>query len=1103
MCLSVACTQSEDVFVGTDGIIVKCIVPPPGPEEDFASGVSDNGLVTKASVQPGEFAWDRGDKIGIVPSKGAQIYFEVDEGAGTSSASFDGGAWALKSNATYWSYYPFYADYSVEKSRVPVSFDGQCQDGNGSTAHCGKHWCLYSSPASAEGGALTFNYHHLTSFFKTYVTLPAGTYTRISYSAENELFIKEGYFDLSSESTTIVAEEYSKEISLDLKNVTFTEPTELVSFLIVAPVDLTDIPITVTVYDSHGIAYSYSAVKTKPMVPTTTYAFRAQSVITSIATEEAANAAFAAGETVVNFSKTPEDEVNLILPDTVDDVTITFPAEESDINITVSYADTATKFPANLNFAGPDNASLTFDTPNTTVNLLNGDVEEKNYSSIHSATAKNTLVVNSKITVGELSVEKGGVAVYGTVDQMDLSEDDDAVISVYGSVDKLNAAEDDYQRVVYHFDQDCVRDYCLCNYDKDGNGLITHDEAIDIHYLRIALDFDGRYYNDELGISVLRDLTKLRSLDLLYVSGLNCHALLLGNITAKSFIFDNVHIDYLCIADCDNLKTLYFGGHVEKLDLWDDIETLYEHSNIDLEIISECEGTIKNTVVFDYANPPYVDIPDINFMSYCMESVDSDGDCCIFSDEAAAVTAIDCSGRSIKSLEGLFAFTKLQSLDCSDNSLSGILDISSFKKTLISLDCTGNNIEKIKVWGGFSSENYPNFKKDSSTQYDSFAINFVDEAFKSMIVRSLLNDNDNFIYVDANGDGEIDTEEAAAVTKLRLNEFSHNIKTTEDLRYFPNLQSLNIHPVIYDGDFTSSPIIDVSGACNLTSLDVNPYYGYNKLPATVILNNPALTSVRIIGNSAYSGTGLTSLDLDGCINLQSLELDYNQLSVLDPGSCSKLTRLEVIGNKLSTLDVSSCTKLQYLLTTGNPDLSEIWLGQNQTIKGIFSYDSEVSVIRRVGVDIKFKDPAAKAICMRWDTDGNGSLSYSEAAGVTSVGCFYGNTDIVSFNEFQYFTGASLRRLNSDGDGVFEGCSKLEEITIPSQIGLIGESAFRGCSSLKSITLLYPGIVEVDDNWVFDGVPTTAVLYVPSARLSTYQNSSFWSSRFGEILPLAE
>ena len=1082
LCLSVACTKSEDVFTDTDGIIVKCIVPPPGPEEDFASGVSDNGPVTKASVQPGEFAWDRGDKIGIVPSKGAQIYFEVDEGAGTSSASFDGGAWALKSNATYWSYYPFYADYSVEKSRVPVSFDGQCQDGNGSTAHCGKHWCLYSSPASAEGGALTFNYHHLTSFFKTYVTLPAGTYTRISYSAENELFIKEGYFDLSSESPTIVAEEYSKEISLDLKNVTFTEPTELVSFLIVAPVDLTDIPITVTVYDSHGIAYSYSAVKTKPMEPTTTYAFRASSVSTSIATEEAANAAFAAGETVVNFSKTPEDGAKLILPDTVDDVTITFPAEESDVNITVSYAETATQYPANLNFAGPDGAKLTFNTPNTTVNLLDGDVEEKNYSSIHSATAKNTLVVNSKITVGELSVDKGGVAVYGTVDQMNLSEDDDAVISVYGSVDKLNAAEDDYQRVVYHFAQDCVSDYCLDNYDKDGNGLITHDEAIDIHYLRIALDFNDRHSNDVFGISVSSDLAKLRSLDLLYISGLNCNALLLGKLAVKSLILDNAYIDYLGIADCDNLKTLYFGGPVEKLDLWDDIETLYEPSFIDLEINSECGGTINNTVVFDYANPPYVDIPDINFLSYCMESVDSDGDCCIFSDEAAAFTAIDCSERSIKSLEGLLAFTKLQSLDCSDNSLSGILDISYFKKTLMSFDCTGNNIEKIKVWGGFNSNNYPNFKKDSSTQYDSFAINFVDEAFKSMIVRSLLNGNDNFIYVDANGDGEIDTEEAAAVTKLRLDEFSHNIKTTEDLRYFPNLQSLTINPVIYDGDFTSSPIIDVSGACNLTSLDIKPYYGYNKMPATVILNNPSLTSVRILGNSTYPGTGLSSLDLDGCINLHSLDLCYNQLSALD---------------------VSSCTKLQFLDTTGNPNLTEIWLGQNQKITGYFYYDSNISAIRRVGVDIKFKDPAVKAICMRWDTDGNGSLSYSEAANVTSVGCFYGNTEVISFNEFQYFTGASLRRLNSDGDGVFEGCSKLEEITIPSTIDLIGESAFCGCSSLKSITLLYPGTVGVDDNWVFDGVPSTAILYVPSARLSSYQNSTFWSSKFGKILPLAE
>ena len=56
--------------------------------------------------------------------------------------------------------------------------------------------------------------------------------------------------------------------------------------------------------------------------------------------------------------------------------------------------------------------------------------------------------------------------------------------------------------------------------------------------------------------------------------------------------------------------------------------------------------------------------------------------------------------------------------------------------------------------------------------------------------------------------------------------------------------------------------------------------------------------------------------------------------------------------------------------------------------------------------IAFIDPAVKQICVEnWDTNGDGELSYAEAAAVTDIGqIFRNNTDIKSFNELQYFTG---------------------------------------------------------------------------------------------------
>ncbi len=99
--------------------------------------------------------------------------------------------------------------------------------------------------------------------------------------------------------------------------------------------------------------------------------------------------------------------------------------------------------------------------------------------------------------------------------------------------------------------------------------------------------------------------------------------------------------------------------------------------------------------------------------------------------------------------------------------------------------------------------------------------------------------------------------------------------------------------------------------------------------------------------------------------------------------------------------------------------------------------------------IVFADPVVKQICVEnWDTNGDGELSYGEAAAVTDIGqVFEDNTDIVSFNEFQYFTG-----LKSIGELSFYYCSSLTSIDIPIGVELIGNQAFDGCSSLTSIVI---------------------------------------------------
>ena len=132
--------------------------------------------------------------------------------------------------------------------------------------------------------------------------------------------------------------------------------------------------------------------------------------------------------------------------------------------------------------------------------------------------------------------------------------------------------------------------------------------------------------------------------------------------------------------------------------------------------------------------------------------------------------------------------------------------------------------------------------------------------------------------------------------------------------------------------------------------------------------------------------------------------------------------------------------------------------------------------------IQFEDENVKNLCVAtWDTDGDGELSYDEAAAVTTLGTvFKGNTEIQSFNELRYFTGLTVLDANAfydnsnlckialpDGittieDQAFFRCSSLKDIAIPNSVTKIGDSAFDNCNSLVDIALP-EGIVTIGDS----------------------------------------
>ena len=98
--------------------------------------------------------------------------------------------------------------------------------------------------------------------------------------------------------------------------------------------------------------------------------------------------------------------------------------------------------------------------------------------------------------------------------------------------------------------------------------------------------------------------------------------------------------------------------------------------------------------------------------------------------------------------------------------------------------------------------------------------------------------------------------------------------------------------------------------------------------------------------------------------------------------------------------------------------------------------------------IKFQDDNVKLICiLHWDENGDGELSYEEAAAVTDLGLAFKDSAIIAFAELKYFTG-----LTNIADNAFNGCKNLVKITLPEQITSIGADAFYNCSHLTKITI---------------------------------------------------
>lgn len=199
---------------------------------------------TRSTVTIGEsgasFTWDEDDVIGIFPDKGDQVSFAMDEGAGTQTATFSGGGWALKSSAKYAAYYPHVYE-NRDMTKIPVSYVGQTQNGNGSADHIGAYDFMAAGVSTPENGAVAFDMQHLGALIQLTITVPEpSTLTRVTLESEVS-FIETGTINLSAGIPSIQKKDEVNSFNINISNLTTTEANEeAVIYFMIAPIDLSD-----------------------------------------------------------------------------------------------------------------------------------------------------------------------------------------------------------------------------------------------------------------------------------------------------------------------------------------------------------------------------------------------------------------------------------------------------------------------------------------------------------------------------------------------------------------------------------------------------------------------------------------------------------------------------------------------------------------------------------------------------------------------------------------------------------------------------------------------------------------------------------------------
>lgn len=227
--------------------------------EDILSGNNQSRTSFTLESDKLNCGWAEGDKIGVCPTSGTQIAFTIKSGVGENTATFDGGAWALRDTETYAAYYPYDVNNTANtNAEIRFSYEGQCQKGNASMSHLGAYDLMATDATHVEDDELNFLFKHLNSVAQLRLTVPvAATFKNLAIRCnDGDIFAKTANLDLSGETYAWTAVETTDELQMNLSDIASTEAMkDLVFYMMLPPTDMAGKTVTVVLQSDDNKVY--------------------------------------------------------------------------------------------------------------------------------------------------------------------------------------------------------------------------------------------------------------------------------------------------------------------------------------------------------------------------------------------------------------------------------------------------------------------------------------------------------------------------------------------------------------------------------------------------------------------------------------------------------------------------------------------------------------------------------------------------------------------------------------------------------------------------------------------------------------------------------